>query len=368
MPRVSNKILAVSTKGTGSNDEQRILELLSEFNTEAAEFHRESKLRSGWALFLRIAKERPALVALEGTGLAGGLACIAGRLICGVPYVLSSGDAVGPWIASRAWLLGPVFGVYERLLCRCCSGFIGWSPYLVGRAMTFGAPRGVTAAGWSHTELPAGSRAEYRDALRRELGIPESDIVFGIVGSLQWSRRRNYCYGLELVRAIKLVQRMDVSVLIVGDGNGAERLRRLASELHGRRIILTGAVPPERVPFYLAAMDFGSLPQSVDGVGNFRYTTKISEYCAAGLKVITLGTPMSYDFSADWLIRLPGRAPWDPTFVSSLGQFMESASCTGRADETKSIPDFDRVRQIARVTEFINDLLADLHQNKDCAA
>lgn len=368
MPRPSRTILAVATKGSGSNEEQRIRELLSQFNTEAAEFDRGRKLKSGWGLFRRIARGKPALVALEGTGLAGGIACIFGRLICGVPYVLSSGDAVGPWIASRAWLLGPVFGAYERLLCRCCAGFIGWSPYLVGRAMTFGAPRGVTAAGWSHAELPAGSRAEHRNALRRELGIPETDIVFGIVGSLQWSRRRNYCYGLELVRAIKSVQRTDVSVLIVGDGNGVEHLRQLVSELPGRRVILTGAVAAEAVPRYLAAMDFGSLPQSVDGVGNFRYTTKISEYCAARLKVITLGTPMSYDLSADWLIRLPGRAPWDPTFVSALGRFMESASHVRRADETTSIPEFDRARQIARVTEFINDLLADLNQPKDSAA
>jgi hypothetical protein len=68
---------------------------------------------------------------MEGTGLA----VMIGRLLRGVPYLVSSGDAVGPFIATQWPLFEPVFLAYERLLCRWSAGFIGWTPYLTGRAL-----------------------------------------------------------------------------------------------------------------------------------------------------------------------------------------------------------------------------------------
>ncbi len=69
---------------------------------------------------------------MEGTGIAGGLACLLAAIVKGHAYVVSSGDAVGPFIAVHVRCLGWPFAVYERLLCRFSSGFIGWTPYLVG--------------------------------------------------------------------------------------------------------------------------------------------------------------------------------------------------------------------------------------------
>ena len=91
-------------------------------------------------LLLEMWRIRPDLVVMEGTGLAGGAALILARAVFGQRYLVSSGDAVGPWVGTRSRLLGPVFGLYERVLCRLAAGFIGWTPYLVGRALTFGTP------------------------------------------------------------------------------------------------------------------------------------------------------------------------------------------------------------------------------------
>ena len=144
--RRSLRIFCFATQGTGHSDEARILELLAPLLPEPLPFDRAGKARSTARLALRLLRRRPDLVVMEGTGVGGGLAVLAARFLGGVPYVVSSGDAVGPYIGLRHRRLAPLAALYERLLCRFAAGFIGWSPYLVGRALTFGAPRAMTAA------------------------------------------------------------------------------------------------------------------------------------------------------------------------------------------------------------------------------
>src|SRR5262249_11083257 len=132
--RYPKAILAVATQGSGGDDESRLLGLLAAFSVELFPFNRRHKLRSFRRLFKTILRRRPELLVMEGTGLGGGLALLLGRLLAGVPYVVSSGDAVGPFVAGQRPWLGPLSGLYERLLCRWSAGYIGWTPYLAGRA------------------------------------------------------------------------------------------------------------------------------------------------------------------------------------------------------------------------------------------
>src|SRR5208337_1279843 len=136
----SARVVAFSTLGHGSNEEARIRDLLRDVGCELFLFDRVHKLRMFRLLLLKMWRVRPDLVVMEGTGIAGGTALILARTGFGQRYVVSSGDAVGPWVGTRSRLLGPVFGLYERVLCRLAAGFIGWTPYLVGRALTFGTP------------------------------------------------------------------------------------------------------------------------------------------------------------------------------------------------------------------------------------
>jgi hypothetical protein len=52
------------------------------------------------SLFLILWRERPDLLVMEGTGIAGGVACLAARAIWGQKYIVSSGDAVGPFVGN----------------------------------------------------------------------------------------------------------------------------------------------------------------------------------------------------------------------------------------------------------------------------
>jgi glycosyltransferase involved in cell wall biosynthesis len=344
-----------------------LLTLLANFDPIVFAFDRKGKWRSFRGLVKALLQHRPSLAVMEGTGIAGGIAIMLARLLAGVPYVVSSGDAVGPFVGRHRPWLGPLFGFYERLLCRLSAGYIGWTPYLSGRALTFGAPRAMTAAGWAPYSPSLDTLAASREKIRRELGIAPNDLVFGLVGSLAWTRRVRYCYGMELVRALGRTKRCDLKVIIVGDGDGRPHLEQAAGKELGVRVFLTGRVPREQVPEYLSALDVASLPQSVDKVGSFRYTTKLSEYLAAGLPVVTGQIPLAYDLGDDWLWRLPGNAPWDERYLQALTNLMEhvdSSELTAKQEAVPNqLPEFDRSRQVDRVTAFLTDLLSSGEQS-----
>src|SRR4051812_42608637 len=249
-------VLVLATQGSGHGDETRILQLVAQVKNHRFDFDRGSKARSAWTLLRTICRKRPPLVVMEGTGVGGGMAVMLGRLIARVPYVLSSGDAVGPYLSARRPFMTPLFAIYERMLCRFSAGFIGWTPYLVGRALTFGAPRAITAAGWQDAPAMSGSeRLAARQRVRASLGIGDDEIVFGIAGSLDWNPRVGYCYGYELVRATVRAQRRGLRALIVGDGSGRAHLERAAGDALGKTVLMTGRVPRQRVDEYLVAMD-----------------------------------------------------------------------------------------------------------------
>jgi hypothetical protein len=378
------RILAFATKGTLTNEELRLRELLSGEPAEFVEFDKSAKRRSFIHLVKTIFRESPDLLVMEGTGIAGGIACLLARLTGRARFVVSSGDAVGPFVAAHSMLAGPLFAVYERLLCRLCDGFIGWTPYLAGRALTFGAPRAMTACGWAPAPLYPHQAAEARREVRATLGIPADAIVFGIAGALNWNSRRRYCYGLELVEAIKRTTRQDVAVLIIGGGSGLERLRQLAgdrarerageqareragdrrADQDGRTVFFTGMVKDDEVSRYLAAMDVASLPQSRDGVGNFRFTTKISEYAAAGLPIVTGRLPLAYDLDDGSMYRLPGHSPWSGDYTSAMASLMQRITAESLAGAKALVQrqraEFDPGMQVARVSRFIRDILEEL--------
>lgn len=358
------RILVFATQGSGKGDEGRIIQLLRSFKIHLIPFESmgwRAKLRSSKLILRDTIRLKPDLIVMEGSGVAGGILLLVARIFFGFRYILSSGDAIAPFIASKSILLYPFFLFYEILLYRLSSGFIGWTPYLCGRALTFGAPRVMTAAGWAVSPLPGELRSATRIRMREELSIPENAIVIGIAGSLNWSQKKHFCYGYDLVKAALRTSNLDCIILIVGDGSGKKELEKLAGSELGKRIRFTGRIPSDQVGHYLAAMDVGSLSQSVDGVGSFRYTLKLSEYLAANLPVVTSQIPLSYDLDSGWLWRIQGNAPWDEQYIDSLTQWMNELSPADVYEKRNLIPnqikEFDQSIQVNRVTQFVLDLL-----------
>jgi glycosyltransferase involved in cell wall biosynthesis len=354
-----SRILCFATQGSDHLDGERVRDLLGMVAAESYAFDHAHKLRSAMGLIRAVRRRRPRLIVMEGTGIAGGVAVLAIDALLRIPFIVSSGDAVGPYLRLRSRVAGPLGGAYERALCRRCAGYVGWSPYLVGRALTFGAPRAMTAPGWNGPPRRAGAREE----IRAQLGVRAETLLVGLVGSLNWRRRTGYVYGAELVQALRRTQRDDVAVCIVGDGSGLARLIEMAGEELGTRVLLPGRVARERVADYLAAFDLASLPQSVDGVGAFRYSIKISEYLDAELPVITGQIPAAYDLDTGYLWRLPGDAPWSTEYVTALAELLqqldhEQIAARRATIEVCTEQPFDKRAQQQRMRAFVSDILS----------
>lgn len=352
----SATVVCFATQGAGSGDEQRITDLLEPLGPILVAFDRAAKRHMTLRLLREIERRRPEVVVMEGTGVAGGMALLLARWRFGTRYIVSSGDPVAPFIAaSRPWLR-PIASIYERLLYRRSAAVIGWSPYIVGRAISLGAPRAATAANWAAGSPSPGARS----TIRRRLGIPDDAVVFGLVGSLDLTKRLDWCYGIDLVRALRATERPDLRVLVVGDGTGRRRLEDLAGDDLGRRVLLPGRCPPEDVLDHLAAMDVGSLPQTVDVAGALRYTAKLSEYVAAGLPVVTGQLPLAYDLDDGWMWRLPGDAPWHSEYLAALTSLMCTLSADMLAAHRARVPIglsmFDRLAQQRRVCALVRDV------------
>ncbi len=103
------EILGFATQGAGGNEEQRLRGLLSRLPAEIFPFERRDKLGCFWGILQRLRGRRYRLVVMEGSGVAGGSALLLGRWLYGSRYVVSSGDAIAPFLRARWPLAAPIF-------------------------------------------------------------------------------------------------------------------------------------------------------------------------------------------------------------------------------------------------------------------
>jgi glycosyltransferase involved in cell wall biosynthesis len=151
----------------------------------------------------------------------------------------------------------------------------------------------------------------------------------------------------DLLRAFAQVERSgaDAQLVLVGSGQERALLERLATELGLRRVHWLGAVPFERMPAVLAAMDVGVI---AGGLGRFHYSpVKLREYLASGLAVIAPSTgEMSRSYEDDALDLVePGSPDHLAAALLQLIEDPERRSRLGRAGRSAVVASgsWDRV-------------------------
>lgn len=362
---MSEAILGIVTGGPGDARRMRTLAAGLPHEMHLVEVDRSRPRRESAAqIRSALVSRRWSLAILEGTGIAGGLNLIRAAREGRASYIVSSGDPIGGFFRTvRGRAVGAAFERYERALYRASAGFVGWSPYLTGMALKMGAPRGVTVEGGVDLRAYGVPSVEERAAARAALGIPSDHLVLGVVGSLTWTSRQQYCYGLELVEALRRLRRQDVTVLIVGDGDGRAQLEeRIPTHLRDRAV-LTGRVAAEKVPSLLHAFDVGFVTQTLDGLGSYRLTTKLPEYMAAGVPVAMSPVPGYFDYVGDAGWALPEGHPASSRYHDRLAEWIdgltrpeveERRTPARRAAEER----FDYERLSRRFAAFVTHVMA----------
>ena len=127
-----------------------------------------------------------------------------------------------------------------------------------------------------------------RDESRRKLHLPEGAFIAGYTGSLFEGR------GLEVILEVSRILKDVLFVIVGGEREQADRLKRKVKEAGLANILVIGFVPHRMVPVYLAAFDELLMPyqeavrthQKKHDIASCMSPLKMFEYMAAGRPIV----------------------------------------------------------------------------------
>lgn len=360
------KVLCINTGGKGNLHGLRMRRLAGNLNAEVTYYdldRTKSRIATSQAVWNFLNSSKWDLVYQEGTGIAGGANLIRAALVKKQPFIVSSGDPIGGFFrVTKGPILGSFFEFYEKLLYQTCTGFIGWTPYLTGAALKMGAKRAITVEGGVDRNIFYPYTLSERLKIREKYGLHQDHLVCGVIGSLQWTPRQSYCYGYEMIESLKRVKRQDVSLLIVGDGDGRSRLEEIIPDSLRTRVIFTGRLPETEVVSAINAMNIGFVTQTLDELGNYRLTTKLPEYLACAVPVAMSPIPGFYDYAASAGWPLPAYHPASTEFHARCAQWLEQLSWNDIAEKASHALEtaqkyFDYNLVSTKFCDFVHELL-----------
>jgi glycosyltransferase involved in cell wall biosynthesis len=360
------KILCINTGGKGNLHGLRMRRLTANIDAEVVYYDLErsgSRIVEGKNVWNLLNSSKWDLVYQEGTGIAGGANLIRAAIAWKQKFVVSSGDPIGGFFrVTQGPVLGSFFEIYEKMLYRTCSGFIGWTPYLTGAALKMGAKRAVTIEGGVDLNIFYPYTPSERLKIREKYDIHPEHLVCGVVGSLKWTSRQSYCYGYEMIESLKHLNRQDVTILIVGDGDGRHRLEKAIPSQLKSRVVFTGLLPEIEVVDVMNVMDIGFVTQTLDELGSYRLTTKLPEYLACGVPVAMSPVPGFYDYAASSGWPLPAYHPASTEFHVRCAAWLDQLSWKDIGEKASNAPEiarcfFDYSRVSAKFVSFIQELL-----------
>jgi glycosyltransferase involved in cell wall biosynthesis len=201
--------------------------------------------------------------------------------IHGPPFMPIEGGALK---RLKTRMVNHVYTLAERRAARCCHVIVSVADAMtreflrrgIGRPEQFVTVRSGIEQEPFATALPG----ESRDEVRRALGLAESDFVVGTVARLAEHKGHD---DLLSALADDLRKNANWKLLWVGDGWWRERLLTRARGMglrvveldkqtpgaraeRGASVVLTGLVPPQRVPGLIRAMDALAHPSVREGL------------------------------------------------------------------------------------------------------
>ena len=126
--------------------------------------------------------------------------------------------------------------------------------------------------------------------------------------------------------------------------------------------MFTGRLEEDEVVGAMNAADIGFVTQSLDGLGNYRLTTKLPEYLACGLPVAMSPIPGFYDYVREAGWALPPFHPASADFHAGCASWLDGLTreeIATRSVHARPLAEarFDDERLSARFCAFVEDLL-----------
>jgi len=182
--------------------------------------------------------------------------------LCGIPYVVRTVHGLRePFEGLRAFKMSLYESIERTVHRRCVNAMIGVSSQIQGRCKAEGAVSKVVCIR-NGIDLDGKSTPVDRDRMRRELHINPGTCLIGTVGRLTPVKGLSY---LLQSMSILLRQRMNVRLLIVGDGVIRKGLEAQARDLGiGENVVFLGH--REDTEELLQALDIFVLPSLNEGI------------------------------------------------------------------------------------------------------
>lgn len=194
-----------------------------------------------------------------------------------------------------------VFKLLEKITCTESTHIRAVSPMNLEFALCEGLYKKEKAKvignggtiGVNLAEYPLDRKDEWREEIRKSVGIPRESYVFGFAGRLSKDKG-----GKELIGAVRnlLENNRNISLLVVGpdetDSSMEPELKKWAQRCES--IYFTGLVPKKDMPKYYAAMDTLVHPTYREGFGMV-----LQEAGAMELSIITTKIPGASEVMED---------------------------------------------------------------------
>ncbi|UCG34877.1 MAG: glycosyltransferase [Candidatus Omnitrophota bacterium] len=246
----------------------------------------KNKIKSTFCFIYEIIKYKPKIVYVEQIAYSGCIAAILAKLFLRVKYIFCVSDAYAELIKTHHNMLIVFFAkIVEKWWLNSADFLLTCNP-LHASLLKRKEKKYIVDYIEHGVDINAFKSSKEKN-LCYQLGLKDC-LVVGVVGSLKWSKRYRFCYGWDIVEALRYLKDLNIKALIIGSGSGSPHLKEVVKEYDlQEKVIFTGAVPYEQIAKYINCMDVCVSTQSNDLVGYVRCPTKLSEYMACGKYIIS---------------------------------------------------------------------------------
>jgi glycosyltransferase involved in cell wall biosynthesis len=247
-------------------------------------------ISAGFEIHRWLGRNRADAILLYGVPTVG-LQTLAAARRHGVPILFRAID-----VTSR--LVPPVLAaptrMIERVLYNRVDGISAITPQLKAYVRSYGVPEFRVRLLASGVDCDLFSPGPRNDALMARWGIAPGDPVVLFMGTI-------YRFsGLDrVIRDLPalVAKHPGVKLLVVGQGEDEERLKRLAADRGmARNVVFTGLQPYALLPDVIRSSDVCINPFELNGITRDILPTKLFQYLACGKPVVATSLPGTLPF------------------------------------------------------------------------